>query len=52
VNTLGVTAGASAPEALVEEVLARLRELRSVSTEEIVTARERMIFKLPRQLAD
>jgi 4-hydroxy-3-methylbut-2-enyl diphosphate reductase len=52
VKTLGVTAGASAPEALVEEVLARLRELRTVSAEEIVTARERMIFKLPRQLAD
>jgi len=52
VATLGITAGASAPEALVEEVLARLRELRDVSAEEIVTARERMIFKLPRQLAD
>jgi 4-hydroxy-3-methylbut-2-en-1-yl diphosphate reductase len=52
VSTLGVTAGASAPEALVDEVLARLRELRAVSTEEVVTARERMIFKLPRQLAD
>ncbi|VWX46951.1 4-hydroxy-3-methylbut-2-enyl diphosphate reductase [Novosphingobium sp. 9U] len=52
VATLGITAGASAPEALVEEVLARLRELREVSAEEIVTARERMIFKLPRQLAD
>jgi 4-hydroxy-3-methylbut-2-enyl diphosphate reductase len=52
VNTLGITAGASAPEALVEEVLARLRELREVSAEEIVTARERITFKLPRQLAD
>jgi 4-hydroxy-3-methylbut-2-enyl diphosphate reductase len=52
VATLGITAGASAPEALVEEVLARLRELRKVSVEEVVTARERMIFKLPRQLAD
>lgn len=52
VTTLGITAGASAPEALVEEVLARLRALREVSAEEIVTARERIIFKLPRQLAD
>ena len=52
VKTLGVTAGASAPEALVDEVLARLRELRNVSAEEVVTARERITFKLPRQLAD
>lgn len=52
VTTLGITAGASAPEALVNEVLSRLRELRDVSAEEVVTARERIIFKLPRQLAD
>lgn len=52
VKTLGITAGASAPEALVDEVLARLRALRSVSVEEVVTARERITFKLPRQLAD
>lgn len=52
VTTLGITAGASAPEALVDEVLSRLRELREVSAEEVVTARERIIFKLPRQLAD
>jgi 4-hydroxy-3-methylbut-2-enyl diphosphate reductase len=52
VSTLGITAGASAPEALVDEVLARLRELRTVSAEEVVTARERITFKLPRQLAD
>jgi 4-hydroxy-3-methylbut-2-en-1-yl diphosphate reductase len=52
VETLGITAGASAPEALVEEVLARLRELRSVEAEEIVTAQEHITFKLPRQLVD
>ncbi len=52
VKTLGVTAGASAPEALVDEVLARLRELRTITCEEVVTARERMVFKLPRQLVD
>ncbi|PEQ14652.1 4-hydroxy-3-methylbut-2-enyl diphosphate reductase [Novosphingobium sp. PC22D] len=52
VETLGITAGASAPEALVEEVLARLREVREVRAEEVVTARERITFKLPRQLVD
>jgi 4-hydroxy-3-methylbut-2-en-1-yl diphosphate reductase len=52
VTTLGITAGASAPEALVREVIERLREFREVSEEEIVTAREIITFKLPRQLAD
>jgi 4-hydroxy-3-methylbut-2-en-1-yl diphosphate reductase len=52
VDTLGITAGASAPEELVEEVLERLRELRTVEAEEVVTARERITFKLPRQLVD
>jgi len=52
VTTLGITAGASAPEALVDEVLARLGELREVESEEVITARERITFKLPRQLMD
>ncbi len=52
VETLGLTAGASAPESLVREVAARLAELRSVSEEVVQTAEERMIFKLPKQLAD
>ena len=52
VATLGITAGASAPEALVREVIDRLREFREVDEEEIVTAREIITFKLPRQLAD
>jgi len=52
VTTLGITAGASAPEALVREVIDRLGEFRNVSEEEIVTAREIITFKLPRQLAD
>ena len=52
VDTLGVTAGASAPEALVREVIDRLGELREVSEHETVTAREKMVFKLPRQLLD
>jgi 4-hydroxy-3-methylbut-2-enyl diphosphate reductase len=51
VGTVGVTAGASAPESLVREVVARLGELREISEEEVVTAREHITFKLPRQLA-
>jgi 4-hydroxy-3-methylbut-2-enyl diphosphate reductase len=52
VTTLGITAGASAPEELVREVIERLREFREVSEQEVVTAREIITFKLPRQLAD
>ena len=50
VETLGLTAGASAPEILVREVVERLREWREVSEETIVSAEEHMVFKLPRQL--
>jgi 4-hydroxy-3-methylbut-2-en-1-yl diphosphate reductase len=52
VSTVGITAGASAPEELVREVVARLGALRPVETEEVVTAQERITFKLPRQLID
>jgi len=52
VNTLGITAGASAPEELVREVIGRLGQLRHVEEEELITASERITFKLPRQLAD
>jgi 4-hydroxy-3-methylbut-2-enyl diphosphate reductase len=50
VATLGLTAGASAPEALVREVVARLAELRAVREETVAAAEENMVFKLPRQL--
>lgn len=52
VGTVGVTAGASAPEVLVREVVAKLGELRDVEEEKIRTAEEKMVFKLPRQLTD
>jgi 4-hydroxy-3-methylbut-2-enyl diphosphate reductase len=52
VGTIGVTAGASAPEALVREVVERLGQSRAVEEHTLVTAEEKMIFKLPRQLVD
>ena len=52
VGTLGLTAGASAPEALVREVIERLREWRDIEEHTLVTAEEKMVFKLPRQLTD
>ena len=50
VATLGLTAGASAPEALVREVVAKLGEWRDVTEETVVSAEENIVFKLPRQL--
>lgn len=52
VGTLGLTAGASAPEKLVREVVDRLSDWRDVEERTAVTAEENMIFKLPRQLTD
>lgn len=51
VGTVGLTAGASAPEELVREVVDRLTEWREVEEHTLVTAEEKMVFKLPRQLA-
>jgi 4-hydroxy-3-methylbut-2-en-1-yl diphosphate reductase len=50
VETLGLTAGASAPEELVREVIGLLSQYREVSEEETISARETITFKLPRQL--
>ena len=52
VETIGLTAGASAPETLVREVIAKLGEFRTVCERTLVTAEEKMVFKLPRQLTD
>lgn len=52
VETLGLTAGASAPETLVREVVDRLAGLRSVTEEQAVTAEEKITFKLPKQLVE
>ncbi|MBU6268503.1 MAG: 4-hydroxy-3-methylbut-2-enyl diphosphate reductase [Sphingomonadales bacterium] len=51
VDTLGLTAGASAPETLVREVIDFLAGFRQVTEETHVTMEEHMVFKLPRQLA-
>ena len=50
VDRLGLTAGASAPEVLVQEVVDCLRAHRDVSVREVETTREVMSFKLPRGL--
>ena len=52
IGTIGLTAGASAPEVLVREVVDRLAEFRTIEDRTIESAVEKMVFKLPRQLAD
>jgi len=49
-KTVGVTAGASAPELLVREVIDALRERFEVAEEVASHSPERMVFKLPREL--
>jgi len=51
VKTVGLSAGASAPEVLVEEVLAAFRDRYSVTLEEAFVTREDIAFNLPRALA-
>ena len=52
VATLGITAGASAPEILVDQLLARLRDHYTLNIEERSVTTEDVIFKLPAPLAD
>lgn len=51
IEVLGLTAGASAPEKLVREVVDTLAQWRSIDEHTHIAAEEKMIFKLPRQLA-
>jgi 4-hydroxy-3-methylbut-2-enyl diphosphate reductase len=52
VDSLGVTAGASAPEVLVEEIVEAFKARFAAHVESVVTADEDIAFKLPRQLRD
>ena len=49
---IGVTAGASAPEVLVAEVIARLKELSGSSVRNLDGVPERVTFPLPKELQD
>ncbi|MGC2854589.1 4-hydroxy-3-methylbut-2-enyl diphosphate reductase [Novispirillum sp. DQ9] len=51
IRRLGITAGASAPEVLVEEVIAAARERYAVTLELVTVTEERTTFKLPKKLA-
>ncbi|MBX9926703.1 MAG: 4-hydroxy-3-methylbut-2-enyl diphosphate reductase [Hyphomicrobiaceae bacterium] len=52
IRTMGITAGASAPEELVNEVIDALKERFDVTIDVVVTAEERIAFNIPRELRD
>ncbi|OOF51213.1 4-hydroxy-3-methylbut-2-enyl diphosphate reductase [Rodentibacter genomosp. 1] len=50
VKTIGITAGASAPEELVQSIIARLKELGANELEELQGLEENMFFEVPKEL--
>ncbi|OOF36899.1 4-hydroxy-3-methylbut-2-enyl diphosphate reductase [Rodentibacter heidelbergensis] len=50
VKTIGITAGASAPEELVQSIIARLKELGATELEELQGLEENMFFEVPKEL--
>ncbi|KAA6208879.1 4-hydroxy-3-methylbut-2-enyl diphosphate reductase [Avibacterium paragallinarum] len=50
VSTIGITAGASAPEVLVQSVVNRLKELGVTQVEELQGCEENTVFEVPREL--
>jgi 4-hydroxy-3-methylbut-2-enyl diphosphate reductase len=50
ISTLGITAGASAPEVLVDEIIAAFGDRFETTVETVSTAEENISFKLPREL--
>ena len=51
-NTIGLSAGASAPEYLMDGVIAALKSRYEISCQEVEVTKEKVIFRLPRLLLD
>ncbi len=49
-NKIGVTAGASAPEELVNQIISRIKELGATEVEEVLGREENMFFEVPKEL--
>lgn len=52
IETLGLTAGASAPDVLINEVVDALKSRRAVSLEEVAITKENVVFNIPKLLRD
>lgn len=50
-QSIGITAGASAPEVLVQNVINRLKELGAISVRKVAGIEENVSFPLPRELS-
>ena len=50
IDVVGVTAGASAPEVLVQEVINRLKQWGGIATAELPGIEEKVVFSLPKEL--
>ncbi len=50
IRTLGITAGASAPEALINEILEAVKDRFDTTIETVTTAQERVVFPVLREL--
>jgi len=49
-KTIGISSGASAPEQLVQTLISEIKQNCEVSIEEIIVAKEKVVFKLPKEL--
>ncbi|MDC0232062.1 4-hydroxy-3-methylbut-2-enyl diphosphate reductase [Pelagibacteraceae bacterium] len=49
-KTIGLTSGASAPEKLIQDFISEVRKYCNISIEEVVTTKEKVVFKLPKAL--
>ena len=49
-KVIGLSSGASAPEELVQNFISEIKKDMSVSIEEVITAKEKVVFKLPKEL--
>jgi 4-hydroxy-3-methylbut-2-enyl diphosphate reductase len=49
-HNIGVTAGASAPDVLVQEVISRLKALGGVNVQEVSGREENIVFEVPKEL--
>ncbi len=50
-KTIGLSSGASAPEELVQNFISEIKKDMQVSIEEVITASEKVVFKLPKELS-
>ena len=51
-KTIGISSGASAPDVLVEELIASIKKIRNVNIQEVEIVKENVEFKLPKELRE